>query len=76
MLIYAQNRTAPIRASLKPKHWTLTAQAAGTTYLLALFGHEDYVTDVIETYRNAVTGRENDGFAATFVARLAKLENR
>ncbi|MCH7591471.1 MAG: hypothetical protein IH989_01655 [Planctomycetes bacterium] len=58
------------------KHWTLTAQAAGTTYLLALFGHEDYVADAIETYRSAVRGRENESFAATFVARLSKLENR
>lgn len=58
------------------KHWTLTAQAAGTTYLLALFGHEDYVADAIETYREAVKGRENDETAATFVARLNQLEQR
>lgn len=58
------------------RHWTITAQAAGTTYLLALFGHEDYLNDTIEGYRNAVKGREDERFAATFVARLNRLEKR
>ena len=58
------------------RHWTFTAQAAGTTYLLALFGHDDYVNDTIETYREAVKGRETETFAATFVSRLSKLEKR
>lgn len=55
-------------------HWTISAQAAGTTYLLALFGHEDYVKDTIEAYRTAVAGRENDDFAAVFTDRLKRLE--
>lgn len=58
------------------RHWTLTAQAAGATYLLSLFGHEGYVADAIETYRDAVKGRENEAYAGTFVARLNRLEER
>jgi len=57
------------------RHWTVAAQAAGATYLMALFGHEDYVADAIEGYRNAVKGRENEKSAATFVARLNRLES-
>lgn len=57
-------------------HWTITAQAAGTTYMLALFGHEDYTADAIEAYRSAVRGREDRSFAEPFVKRLARLENR
>lgn len=58
------------------RHWTLAAQAAGTTYLLALFGHQDYVADTIAAYRNAVQGRENDELARVFVSRLNRLEQR
>ncbi len=58
------------------RHWTFTAQAAGTAYLLVLFGHEDYLDDAIETYREAVKGREDETFAATFVSRLSRLESR
>ncbi len=57
-------------------HWTLVAQSAGTTYLMALFGHEDYVDDAIEAYRNAIKGRENEKYAEVFVARLSRLEER
>jgi flagellar biosynthesis chaperone FliJ len=56
------------------RHWTVAAQAAGTTYLMALFGHEDYVADAIEGYRNAVKGREDEKSAEAFVARLNRLE--
>ncbi len=58
------------------RHWTITAQAAGATYLLALFGHEEYVTEAIEAYRTAVQGRENERFAEVFLSRLSRLENR
>lgn len=57
-------------------HWTIVAQSAGTTYLLALFGHEDYIDDAIEGYRNAIKGRENEKYAEVFVARLNRLEQR
>lgn len=56
------------------RHWTVAAQAAGTTYLMALFGHEDYVADAIDGYRNAIKGRENERPAEAFVARLSRLE--
>ena len=58
------------------RHWTVTAQAAGATYLLVLFGHEDYVSEAIEAYRNAVQGREDAAFAQPFVSRLSRLEER
>jgi len=58
------------------KHWTLIAQAAGTTYLLALFGHEEYATDARDTYREAVKSREDDAIARVFVSRLNLLEQR
>ncbi len=57
-------------------HWTIVAQSAGTTYLLALFGHEDYVDDTIEAYRNALKGREDKQYAQVFVTRLSRLEQR
>lgn len=57
-------------------HWTLAAQAAGTTYLMTLFGQDDYLADTISLYRNALQGRESKPFAATFADRLAKLEAR
>lgn len=58
------------------RHWTVTAQAAGATYLLALFGHEDYVEEAIEAYGHAVEGREDDAFAQPFVSSLSRLEER
>lgn len=58
------------------QHWTISAQAAATTYLLALFGHDKYVSEAIEAYRSAVKGREGDAPAEPFMARLARLENR
>jgi hypothetical protein len=57
-------------------HWTVTAQAAGTTYVLALFGHEAYVDETIQAYRNSIKGREDMAFAQPFVARLNRLERR
>ncbi|MFQ5495429.1 MAG: hypothetical protein ACE5EX_08615, partial [Phycisphaerae bacterium] len=57
-------------------HWTLAAQAAGTTYLITLFGYDNYLADTIEAYRRAVAGRETKPAAATFVARLNRLESR
>lgn len=58
------------------RHWTLSAQAAGATYLLSLLGHEDYVADTIEAYRAALKGRETESFAETFATRLSRLERR
>lgn len=58
------------------KHWTLTAQGAGTTYLLALFGHADYTADVVEGYRAALKGRETDKTTEKLAARLKRLESR
>ena len=58
------------------RHWTVVAHAAGTTYLLALFGHEDYADDAVEAYRDAVSGREDEEYARTFVARLNRLERQ
>jgi hypothetical protein len=57
-------------------HWTISAQAAGTVYVLALLGHEDYAADAAVAYRLAITGREDKSYAAAFVSRLKKLENR
>jgi hypothetical protein len=56
------------------RHWTVIAQAAGTQYLLALFGDTSYVSDVVETYRSAVQGREDASHAEPFVRRLRQLE--
>ncbi len=58
------------------RHWTLTAQGAGITYLMVLFGQTDYLADAIEAYRAAVKGRENEAYAARIVSRLQRLENR
>lgn len=58
------------------KHWTLTAQGAGITYLMVLFGQKDYLADVVEAYRSAVKGRENESYAAKIVSRLQRLESR
>ncbi len=58
------------------KHWTLAAQAAGTTYLLALFGQTDYVADAIESYHNALKGRETEKYTERLAARLKRLESR
>jgi len=58
------------------KHWTIVAQAAGTTYLLALFGQTDYVADAIEGYRNALEGRKTEKYTEKLAARLKRLESR
>lgn len=58
------------------KHWTLVAQAAGTSYLLALFGQTDYVADVVEGYRNALKNRETEKYTEKLAARLKRLESR
>ncbi len=58
------------------KHWTLTAQAAGTTYLMSLFGYPDYVADAVDGYRKALQGRETDKATEKLTARLKRLENR
>ncbi len=58
------------------RHWTLAAQGAGLTYMMVLFGYQDYLADAVEAYRNAVKGRENDAFAANIVSRLRVLESR
>lgn len=58
------------------KHWTLTAQAAGTTYLLSLFGNTDYTADAVATYRDALKGRETDKTTEKLAARLKRLEQR
>lgn len=58
------------------QHWTITAQAAATTYVLTLFGHDRYTSEAIEAYRSAVKGREDEAPAQPFMARLTQLENR
>lgn len=58
------------------RHWTLTAQGAGVMYLMVLLGHDDYLADTVEAYRNAVKGRESDAAAEKFVSRLRGLEAR
>ena len=58
------------------KSWTVSAQGAGTIYLMALFGDGGYVTDTIEAYRAALKGRETETFTTQLVARLHRLENR
>lgn len=58
------------------KHWTIVAQAAGTTYLLALFGQTDYVADAVEGYRNALKNRETEKYTERLAARLKRLESR
>jgi hypothetical protein len=58
------------------RHWTLSAQAAGTTHLMVLFGHEDYARDVLEGYRKALEGREDEPYTAKLAARLNRLQKR
>ena len=58
------------------QHWTIVAQGAGVEYLLALFGDESRVAGVIETYRPALQGREDEDYAAPLADRLLVLENR
>ncbi len=58
------------------RHWTLTAQGAGITYLMVLLGHDDYLADTVEAYRNAIKGRENEPAVERFVSRLRGLEAR
>jgi len=58
------------------KHWTIAAQAAGTTYLLVLFGQTDYVADTIEGYHNALKGRETEKYTEKLAARVKRLESR
>lgn len=58
------------------RHWTLTAQAAGTAYLMSLFGNADYTADAVEGYRAALKGRETEKFTEKLAARLKKLESR
>jgi len=58
------------------RHWTITAQSAGTTYLIVLFGDEGYLRDTILGYRSALEGREDQAFTAKIAARLRSLEAR
>ncbi|UCF32829.1 MAG: hypothetical protein JSV78_10895 [Phycisphaerales bacterium] len=58
------------------RHWTFTAQAAGTTYLMVLFGHEQYAQDVVAGYRQALEGREEEPYTAKLAARLSQLQGR
>ena len=58
------------------RHWTMTAQGAGITYLMVLLGHDDYLADAVEGYRNAIKGRETEPGAERFATRLRMLEAR
>jgi len=58
------------------RHWTLVAQQAGTIYLLALFGHDEYVEQAREAYKNAIKGREDKSQVAVLKHRLEELESR
>ncbi len=58
------------------RHWTMVAQAAGATYILALLGDESYVADAIDSYREALKGRETDAFVQRLASRLRQLESR
>ena len=58
------------------RHWTIAAQAAGTSYLLALFGQKDYVADAAQRYRDALKGRETERYTEKLAARLQQLEGR
>ncbi len=58
------------------RDWTVTAQHAGTAYLLVLFGNQGHLNDVIENYRNAIAGREDEVYARPLKERLDILENR
>ncbi len=57
-------------------HWTVTAQAAGTIYLLTLLGQAEFTQQAVEAYRSAVKGREDKPFADRFTSRLKQLESR
>jgi len=57
------------------RNWAVTAQYAGTAYLLVLFGEQGRLNDVIANYRNAISGREEETCVLPFRDRLAKLEN-
>lgn len=57
-------------------NWTITAQAAGATYLMTLLGYDGYLSETIEGYRKALQGRETEPFAKVFSKRLAELEDR
>ena len=58
------------------QHWTNTAQAAGATYLLVLFGDESYVRDTISAYRSALEGREDEDYTSVLSARIRELQDR
>lgn len=58
------------------RHWTLVAQGAGATYILALLGDESFVADAIAGYREALKGRETDPFTQRLASRLRQLESR
>ena len=58
------------------RNWTVTAQHAGTTYLLVLFGQEGHLRDVTENYRNALSGQEDASYVQPLRDRLAALERR
>lgn len=58
------------------RHWTLSAQGAGITYLMVLLGHDDYLADTVEAYRNAVKSRESEQSVEKLVTRLRGLEAR
>ena len=58
------------------RHWTMVAQAAGATYILALLGDESFVADTIDSYREALKGRETDPYAQRLATRLRQLESR
>ena len=58
------------------KHWTFVAQQGAVNHLMAMFGHAEYLADAISSYRNAVTGREDQTPAKPFVTQLNRLEGR
>lgn len=58
------------------KHWTFIAQQGAVNHLMAMFGHAEYLADAITSYRNAVTGREDETPAQPFVTQLNRLEGR
>ena len=61
------------------RHWTFVAQQAGANYLLALFGHPEYIDDAIQAYDNAIKGREDEKFSEKFATRrdyLMRLKGR
>jgi len=57
------------------RHWTLVAQEAAALQLIASFDHEDVRDQAIAAYRSALKGRENEPYAAPFLAVLSRLEN-